>query len=587
MAPDSALRRRAVLAGGLGALTATSGCVSELRSIAGREASEQLSLSISTVPASEDPYAVRIANRLATNLTRAGIDTTVSPMESSELFQNVLINLDFDIYVTRYPAQGNPDELRSLLYSSYGEEAGWQNPFGFSDLEMDDLLDQQRHLSGADRAEVVREIQRDVVRKQPFSVVAFPDRIAGIRTDRYRGWPNGGIHRPTDYLPLVRTGETDRLHLLIRDPRVTENRNPIAVEYRDSGIVTGLLYEPLARTINGESIPWLARDIEWNDGDRLTATLTLRETPWHDGETVTANDVVFTYEFLTDTSLGNSETAVPTPRHRGRLSLVESVRARNDTDVHITFTASEIEPARRALEVPVLPEHVWRERSDTVDIAGIDIAGQTTEALVWPNESPVGSGPVQFNDASIDSYLTLDAFPQHFLHDGDSTGIPDRFADGVPFSRLRITVVPSDDAAVELLESNDADGTVSGVGASVVPRIGRNDDIGLTVDRSKTFHHVGYNCRHAPLSNPRFRRTVARLLDRGHIVRDTFEGYASPSETPLGGTWQPSELEWSGTASLPFLGEDGELDVPAARDAFREAGYQYDDNDRLVRRGAA
>jgi len=27
--------------------------------------------------------------------------------------------------------------------------------------------------------------------------------------------------------------------------------------------------------------------------------------------------------------------------------------------------------------------------------------------------------------------------------------------------------------------------------------------------------------------------------------------------------------------------------VPAAREAFRDAGYQYDDSDRLVRRGAA
>ena len=587
MAPDSALRRRAVLAGGLGALTATSGCISELRSIAGREASEQLSLSISTAPASEDPYAVRIANRLASHLSRVGVDTTVSPMESSELLQNVLINLDFDIYVARYPAQGHPNELRSLLYSSYGEEAGWQNPFGFSDLEMDDMLDQQRHLSGADRAELVRDVQREIVRKQPFTVVAFPDRIAGIRTDRYRGWPNGGIHRPTDYLRLVRREEADRLHLLIGDPRVTENRNPIAVEYRDRGIVTGLLYEPLTRTIDGESIPWLARDIEWNDGDRLTATVTLRETPWHDGEPVTANDVAFTYDFLRDTSLGGSETPVPTPWRRSRLSLVDTVRARNDEEVHITFTASEIEPARRALEVSILPEHVWTEQSDPVDIAGIDIAGQTTEALVWPNESPVGSGPVRFVEAEVDSHLTLEAFPRHFLHDGDSTGIPGRLASGVPFDRLRISVVPSDDAAVELLESDGADGTGSDTNASVVPRIGRNDDIGLTVERSKTFHHVGYNCRRAPLSNPRFRRTLARLLDRSHIAKDAFEGYASPSETPLGAPWQPDDLEWSGTASLPFLGEDGELDVPAAREAFRETGYQYDDNDRLVRRGAA
>lgn len=586
MASDPALRRRAVLAGGLGTLAATSGCVSELRSIAGRQASEQLSLSISTLPAAEDPYSVRIANHLANHLGRAGVDITVSPMESSQLFQNVLVNLDFDIYVARYPCQGSPDELRSLLYSSYGEEAGWQNPFGFSDLEMDDRLDEQRHLQGDDRKALVGEIQRSVVRNQPFTTVAFPDRIAAVRTDRYRGWPKGGIHRSTDYLQLVRTAETDRLDLLIGNSRVTQNRNPLAVEYRDHGIVTGLLYEPLLRTVDSESIPWLARDIEWQDGDRLTATVTLRETPWHDGEPITAADIAFSYEFLEDTSLGASDTPVPTPWRRGRLSLVDSIRTNSDDEVHVTFTASEIEAAKRGLEVPILPEHIWREQSDSVDIAGIDIAGQTTEALVWPNETPVGSGPVQFSEAGTDSYLILETFPEHFLIEGDTTGIPSRFADGASFERLRLSAVPSDDAAIELLEADDADGTVGSVSGSVVPRIGRNDDIGLTVDHSEAFHHVGYNCRRAPLSNPRFRRAVAKLLDRDYLVEAAFDGYADATETPLGEPWQPSDLEWSGTASLAFPGEEGELDVSAARDAFRDAGYQYED-DQLVRRGSA
>ena len=52
----------------------------------------------------------------------------------------------------------------------------------------------------------------------------------------------------------------------------------------------------------------------------------------------------------------------------------------------------------------------------------------------------------------------------------------------------------------------------------------------------------------------------------------------------MSGRWTPPELAWSGTARLAFLGEHGELDVAAAREAFRAAGYTYED-DRLVTRG--
>jgi peptide/nickel transport system substrate-binding protein len=52
---------------------------------------------------------------------------------------------------------------------------------------------------------------------------------------------------------------------------------------------------------------------------------------------------------------------------------------------------------------------------------------------------------------------------------------------------------------------------------------------------------------------------------------------------PLKGQWVPEDLQWAGRATLPFFGTDGTLDPEAARDAFLEAGYQYED-DKLIRR---
>jgi peptide/nickel transport system substrate-binding protein len=590
MAPGPSLRRRALLSGAAGTLAATSGCVGELRNILGRESGRQLSLNIATMPAAADPYAVRIANRLADNLEQAGISAFVDLLSPDVLLRNVLINQDFDIYVARYPGEGDPDELRTLLHSGYGEESGWQNPFGYSNLQVDDLLAEQRTVAGEDRREVVAEIQAAIVRDQPFTSVAFPDRIAGIRTDRFDRWPAGGPDRLLEYLRLRRVGEADTLEMLLGDGRITRNRNPIAPEHRTRGHVADLLYEPLFRrpADGADPIPWLARTVSWDeDGDApLAATLTLRETAWHDGEPVSAADVAFTYDFLTDTSLGEFDTAVPTPWRRGRASLVETAEVLAEGQVRLTFSTPVRPVATRALSVPILPEHVWEERSGAADLAGIDIGSRTTEAVVWPNPEPVGSGPLRFESATPDQEIVLSAFEDHFLSSGDTDGIPDTFAAGTPFQRARFTVTPSSDAAVQLLESDDADASADGLGASVVPRIGRNDDITLTVSRSDDVYHVGYDCRNAPLSDPNFRRVVSRLLDRDHLVANAFEGFGTATETPLKDPWTPSDLEWDGDARLAFLGEDGELDVAAARDAFLDAGYYYDD-DKLVIRGNA
>ncbi len=587
METETSCRRRAVLSGAAGALVATSGCLGEVRNLAGRDRATQLSLSIETLPASHDPYAIRIANRLADNLEAAGIDTIVDPVQPDVLFRDVLINHDFDIYVARYPSQGEPDELRSMLYSTYAEESGWQNPFGFSSLPFDDLLDEQRTVGESDRTERVHEIQHELLREQPFTAVCFPDYLGAVRNDRFEGWPRGGLKEPIDYLQLNRVGEETTLQLLLRNPRITRNRNPIAAEYRNQGYLVELIYDPLLRTVEDttEPIEWLAETISWDTTGRMSATVTIRENFWHDGEPVTAGDVAFTYEFLQDTSLGEFDTPVPTPWRRGRLSLAESVEVLDDRQLRIEFTTTNRSIAHQLLAVPILPEHIWQERTGAADIAGLDLVGQTTEALVSSNEDTIGCGPLQFVEATTDESLSLEPFEDHFLYTGHDDGIPDRLKTGPSFDRLEFEIMPSHDAAVQILEDNGADAIADGVQASVVPRIIRSSDISLRVRSVDSFYHLGYNCRRAPLTDPTFRRTVARHIDRDAVVSESLSGYGTPTETPLKDRWVPEDLEWDGDATFPFLETDGDFDAEQAREVFREAGYQYD-GDQLVRRGS-
>ncbi|WP_440007284.1 ABC transporter substrate-binding protein [Halomicrococcus sp. SG-WS-1] len=579
-------RRRSVLAGIAGAVSvATAGC-QEFRSIANRTSSKQVELEVKTVPADVDPRATHIARTVTDHLQAVGVDAAVTPMTEQELLRDVLINNAFDLYVARHPGYDDPDFLRPLLHSRFAEEPGWQNPFGFTDLDVDELLDAQRRVQDGQRSDRLAALQRRVARHQPLAVVAFPDDIWGVRTDRFVGWERFGLGRSLGYLALDDVDGRDRLTVVVTDDRLTKNLNPIAAEFRGRGTFTGLLYDSLGRRYGGGVEPWLAERWEWLDRDEhdgLTARVHLREDArWHDGPPVTAEDVAFTYEFLTDTSLGREEGPVPAPRFRGRVSLVDRVTPVNGRTVEVAVAAGSRTVAERVFTVPILPRREWESKAAQAAVAGIGFDDRTTEAVVWNNPQPVGSGPLRFEEKEAEERVVLSRFDDHFLH----ADRPGETSFGAAFERLSVQVAPSDSAAVELLGAGQADATASALSQRLVPEIARRADVNLVAETSRSFYHLGFNVQRTPLGNPRFRRNVARLLDKEAIVAEVFDGYATPAATPLEVTdFAAADLAWEGEDPvLPFFGSDGDLAVERAKEAFREAGYRYSDGGELVSR---
>lgn len=602
------VRRRAVLAGA--ASLVGSGCIQRSRALVDRTSSEQLSLTVKTVPADADVRATTVARTLADRLTTVGVDAQVTLASREELYRDLLLNQKFDLYVARSSHAHDPDFLRTLLHSRFNGEPGWGNPFGYASLELDDLLDAQRRQSGAARAETLREIERVIVRDQPFSVVAFPEEIRTAHADRVTGWAADGVSTSLRYLeagrprtdqedavldatsgqPVDDRSEGSRLRVTLGDARPTENLNPIAVEFRTGTAITGLLYDRLGRWIDGTVRPWLASDWEWTeagDGEGPTAVVTLREDlTWHDGTALSASDVAFTYRFLADTSLGTLEGAVPAPNYRRETSLVESVSVRADDRVELEFRPTSRRVAASAFTVPILPEHVWADRSERASIAGLTTTDSVTEALVWNNQNPVGSGPLRFERSKPTESLVLTRFEDHFLARESIAGGAAQYAGGFAFDALEFSVVPSGAAAVELVEGGSADATASPIPPETVPDVGSAADLALRVTRPNAFYHVGFNVRGAPNSNTRFRRAVAALLDRESIVEEFFGGYAEPAVSPLGrdGPLSPDLDDEGSDVVVPFAGSNGRLDVERARENFRAAGYRYSRDGKLLAR---
>ncbi|MGQ4554350.1 ABC transporter substrate-binding protein [Halobellus sp. GM3] len=618
----SGVRRRAVL-GTLasGAAASLGGCLRRARSVAGWESMTHVSLRIKTLPADSDPYALSAGRTIAAWFQRAGIDAQVVPVSEEELLRQVLVSNDFDVFLGRMDTQRrDPDALYGLLHSKFADARGWQNPFGFADFDVDELLERQRRISGDQRREAVAELQRSIARSQPFTLLAFPDEIRAARSDQFRNWRGVDLQSPYGYLSLDRidrdgsderastdpdggeaveidgedAGDESVLRIVVTDSRATENLNPLSVEYRRSGVIMGLLYDSIGTVTSQGTTTWMAESWTFaDDGGGPQATVRLRPgLRWHDGTSVTAEDIAFTYALFADTSLGSTEreggeteqdARVPAPRFQGRAGLVDDVRATDAETAVFRFADCDPRVATRAFTVPILPKHVWENRTNPVSISGIEV-GRATEALVTNNIPPVGSGPLRFAENAPRESLVLEPFEDHFIAGGDadepvSVPVPD-------FDRLALQVVGSDNAAVGVVAAGDADATGTPVGAASVPRIGRSEDLELLVNRSDAPYIVGYNAQSPPLTNPRFRHTLARLIDQTHVVSRVFDGYARPAASPLGrSAWVPEDLQWdkeNGNPVTPFFGDDGEVDVDQARAAFRDAGFQYNGG-RLMR----
>ncbi|WP_435333598.1 ABC transporter substrate-binding protein [Haloarchaeobius sp. TZWWS8] len=600
---ESPVSRRQVLAG-LAATgsAASAGCAKQAHAILNRSDPAQVSLTIKTVPADDDPAATRTARYLAKQLGKVGVDASVELMRRENLLIDVLFKHSFDLYVWRLPPMTEPDDLWSLLHSKFVVEPGWQNPFGYADLTVDELLERQRRRSGARRADVLSTLQERLAQTLPFVTIAFPNQVRAVRNDRVAYDGEASFHSTVGYTSVDAVGDaaeggterttTERqprtLTMTLDDPRPTENLNPLATEYRDDWTITGLLYDSLARSVGGEMQPWLAKSVEWEQNDASgsqTVTVTLRDgCTWHDGEPVTAEDVAFTYEFLQDTSLGKMESPLPAPAFRGRTSLVQSVTDFDDDTVQLSFVPSSRPVAWRSLTVPVLPKHVWESTSEQANVPGVQ-NGPVTEALVRENMNPVGSGPLQFDSRAARNSLTLGRNDDHFLHREGPTGLPEP-VDGFDFDRLRFQVVPSTAVARKLVLRGDADANASSLSPAALESVGEARDVSLRVTDATRPYHVGFNVRQAPLSNSRFRQAVARLVDRSYIVDEFMADFAQPSISPLPmDEWVPNSLQWSGTdPTFPFAGEDGELDVDGARQAFIDAGYRYSNGGKLVSR---
>ncbi len=430
------------------------------------------------------------------------MDVSIEMKAQEEFLRTVLVNHDFDVYVANHPG-GDPDSLYESLHSQYVDEAGWQNPFGFANLAFDDLLEGQRSADDEDREAAVATTLEAFAAEQPFVPICVPQEYRLARTDRFDGWDADLAPTALAYLGLEPTEEGSRA---FDSSTPTPDSRRISTRYPWSTGTLGRL--PNCSTTLAVAVPheeritgWLADDWTWTDG---TMSVELREdVTFHDGERLTAEDVAFTYRFLADTTLGETDVPAPAPVSRSRRGGRRDRRGRRRSSRVLvrgwrtrgrTRTVRPDPPGAR-LAAPVGTGYCQRVR----------VAAGTTEALVTGNVPPIGSGPFAFVDVEERDHVSFERFDEHFTR-RTSVSLPEPTVE-----RLRVAIDPRSASAIEVINGNDADVTNRPLESYVVDDVLETtpEDVGVLESPSRRFYHLGFNARKAPFSNPRFRRVVA------------------------------------------------------------------------------
>lgn len=298
-----------------------------------------------------------------------------------------------------------------------------------------------------------------------------------------------------------------------------------------------LIFDTLVWKDSEGLIPWLASAWE-SSPDGLSWVFTLRAgVRWHDGRPLTAEDVIFNFEYF---------RRQPAPLVRG-VEFIRSVRSDGEGRVEVVL-GRPYAPflVNVAGSVPVIPRHVWEKVSDPLRFTGPD-------ALI-------GSGPyrlVSYDQAS-GAYL-YEANPDFWL--------------GKPYVR-RVELVQVADPLLALEQGVvDAAGLpVEGrVPAEVISRFEGNPQFAVISQPGEWNPAIHFNlAKGPPYADPDFRRAWAYAIDRDELVRRVLQGLGQPGNPG----WLAYSNPWRNpnVAQYPF-------DPDRARALLDGVGYRDTNGD--------
>lgn len=205
-----------------------------------------------------------------------------------------------------------------------------------------------------------------------------------------------------------------------------DHLNPFTAAFASSTMIGRMAWEFMTPPSAEDATPTQGVASEWDSSeDGLTWTYTINpDMTWSDGEDVTSEDVKFTFEKIMN-------DPVAAEANGSYVENFEKVTTPDENTVKVR--TSEPQASMTALDIPIVPEHIWSNVKDFSD--------PKTDTLEYLG---VGSGPFVISDYQPNRFVKLAA--------------NDRFwRDEVAVDELQFIQFENADAAVSALQSGEVD----------------------------------------------------------------------------------------------------------------------------------
>ncbi|MER5528195.1 peptide ABC transporter substrate-binding protein [Streptomyces sp. NPDC002677] len=318
-----------------------------------------------------------------------------------------------------------------------------------------------------------------------------------------------------------------------------------------------LMYEYLTDYDPGDAHPIPGLATKWAaSADKLTWTYTIRsDAKWSDGQKVTAEDAAFTFDkLMTDQAAATANGNFVTNFRR--------VTAPSPTKLVIELKKPQA--TMTALDVPIVPEHIWKNVSDFSKFNNDD---------KFP---VVGDGPFVLTDYKADSYVRLKANKD--------------FWRGAPkFDELVFKYYKDQDAAVAALRKGEVS-FVAGAPAltpAQASSLQGQKDIHVNDAPGRRFYALATNPGaqakngqkfgngDPSLLDERVRHALFLAVDRKTIVDKVFQGHAVEGQGYLPPRF--STYFWK-----PSAGQELAYDPAKAAQLLDQAGYKKNADGKRV-----
>ena len=301
-----------------------------------------------------------------------------------------------------------------------------------------------------------------------------------------------------------------------------------------------LLYDTLLwKDGSGELLPWLAKSYKVSE-DRLTHTFELREgVKFNDGRPLTADDVVFTFEYYAKNDPLSPPVIIQPPKG------IAKVAKTGANTVEFTLDKPRITFAEQvAGAVPIIPKHVWEPIRD--------LAGSLD-----PKVHLVGSGPYRLESYNDDGGpLLYTARDDYFL--------------GAPYvKRIEMNNIGESQFSAMLSGGNDV-ARGFGLRDDILAPFKSNPAFGMITEvgsfvTAQLYWNLG---KGGALADPRFRQACVMAIDRKDLVSRLAAGKGEPGNPGFLGPQNPFRV--------PVRQYD--FDVAGANALLDGAGYRMGSN---------